>query len=493
MSPERVYPHPFRAREPIAHASGAYLAAFDEPTQLIQHQPILSSIDIQLSSLRTMSTLVSRLFLMLVATLSLSFVDVSTAYAHNTLVSSNPADGEVVALSPTEWILTFDKTVPLSSASGEVVKNDGVRVALSQPRHGNTDNIIVFNLPADLTNLNTARWRLVGTDGHVISGRVNFSVGAANGVSPSTTNNNNVAPPMESSGDEGSVVAATSRGVLRALNYLGILLLIGILFSDWYTTRGLLATTLGTRVASLSAQGIAITATLQFGMFVNDARMLGTSFFQSFFDALSTTPGSMMGLKAVTGVVLAVLMAQTMNRAMAQQRLITTSMAMYLMTFAYVGHSRSEAAPWLGIPLNMIHTIAMSVWLGGLAVLVFIVVPRLDTGNALTAFQRFGSVAEKAVITLSVTGLIQLLRMYTNPLDIFTSVHGLLLVLKLCIVAGMIYLASKNRQSLIDSLNQEGRAARLTRRNLMQLSLIEIGLGTAILVVTAILVGLSPA
>ena len=440
-----------------------------------------------------MSTLVSRLFLMLVATLSLSFVDVSTAYAHNTLVSSNPADGEVVALSPTEWILTFDKTVPLSSASGEVVKNDGVRVALSQPRHGNTDNIIVFNLPADLTNLNTARWRLVGTDGHVISGRVNFSVGAANGVSPSTTNNNNVAPPMESSGDEGSVVAATSRGVLRALNYLGILLLIGILFSDWYTTRGLLATTLGTRVASLSAQGIAITATLQFGMFVNDARMLGTSFFQSFFDALSTTPGSMMGLKAVTGVVLAVLMAQTMNRAMAQQRLITTSMAMYLMTFAYVGHSRSEAAPWLGIPLNMIHTIAMSVWLGGLAVLVFIVVPRLDTGNALTAFQRFGSVAEKAVITLSVTGLIQLLRMYTNPLDIFTSVHGLLLVLKLCIVAGMIYLASKNRQSLIDSLNQEGRAARLTRRNLMQLSLIEIGLGTAILVVTAILVGLSPA
>ena len=63
-----------------------------------------------------MSTLVSRLFLMLVAALSLSFVDVSTAYAHNTLVSSNPTDGAVLASSPTEWILTFDKTVPLSSA-----------------------------------------------------------------------------------------------------------------------------------------------------------------------------------------------------------------------------------------------------------------------------------------------------------------------------------------------------------------------------------------
>jgi copper transport protein len=364
---------------------------------------------------------------------------------------------------------------------------------LSQPRHGNTDNIIVFNLPADLTNSNTARWRLVGTDGHVISGRVNFSVGAATGVLPSSTDNNNVAPLMYSSGDEGSVVAATSRGVLRVLNYLGVLLLIGILFSDWYTTQGLLTTPLGTRVASISAQSIAITATLQFGMFVNDARMLGTSFFRSFFDALSTTPGSMMGLKAVIGVVLAVLMAQTMNRVTAQQRLITASVAMYLITFAYVGHSRSEAAPWLGIPLNVIHTIAMSIWLGGLAVLVFIVVPRLDTENAIVAFQRFGFVAEKAVVALSITGLVQLLRMYTNPLAIFTSMHGLLLVLKLCIVAGMIYLAAKNRQSLVDSLNFEGRTARLTRRKLMQFSLIEIGLGTAILGVTAILVGLSPA
>lgn len=135
-----------------------------------------------------MATLFRRLFAALLALVFVSSAAVNEASAHNTLVSSSPSSGAVLETSPTEWILTFDKTVPLTSASGEVVRSDGVRVTLQQPIHGASDNIIVFTLPPNLTNSTTARWRLVGTDGHVISGRVTFSIGTdtSSPATPST-------------------------------------------------------------------------------------------------------------------------------------------------------------------------------------------------------------------------------------------------------------------------------------------------------------------
>jgi copper transport protein len=117
-----------------------------------------------------------RLVIAVFSTVTALIFSASPASAHNTLVSSNPENGAMMASAPLQWVLTFDKSVPLSSASGEVVKSDGVRVALAVPRHGTSDNIIVFDFPPSLSGSSTARWRLIGTDGHVISGRVSFSV-----------------------------------------------------------------------------------------------------------------------------------------------------------------------------------------------------------------------------------------------------------------------------------------------------------------------------
>ncbi|MGA0895330.1 MAG: copper resistance CopC family protein, partial [Ilumatobacteraceae bacterium] len=105
-----------------------------------------------------------------------------TADAHNALESSSPSPGEVVAVSPPTWTLDFTSPVPLESASGEVVLADGSRLDLDAPVHGASDRSIVFTLPAALAGSVTARWRLVGTDGHVISGRVPFTVGQSPAV-----------------------------------------------------------------------------------------------------------------------------------------------------------------------------------------------------------------------------------------------------------------------------------------------------------------------
>jgi putative copper export protein len=82
--------------------------------------------------------------------------------------------------------------------------------------------------------------------------------------------------------------------------------------------------------------------------------------------------------------------------------------------------------------------------------------------------------------------------MYPNPITLFTGLHGFLLVIKIFVVAAMIYLAAKNRTALISSIETSPRRERMTRQQIMKFSLIEIGLGTAILSLTAIVVGVSP-
>ncbi len=57
-------------------------------------------------------------FLLFIATaLAVSTAGAGTALAHNKQISSSPADGEILTAAPAQWIITFDKTVPLASAS----------------------------------------------------------------------------------------------------------------------------------------------------------------------------------------------------------------------------------------------------------------------------------------------------------------------------------------------------------------------------------------
>jgi copper transport protein len=196
-------------------------------------------------------------------------------------------------------------------------------------------------------------------------------------------------------------------------------------------------------------------------------------------------------MKVVTAGLLAVMMSGR-TKTTAPGQLVNFSVLLFLITFAYGGHARSESAPWLGIPINIIHTAAISVWLGGLVIVVFLLVPKLEIPVALLVFQKFGRVAERAVAVLVFTGVIQLLRMYPNPFNVLTSAHGLLLLTKIFIVVGMIYLAAQNRASLLSVIEDNPRQQRMSRRHIMQFSLIEIGLGTAVLLLTAIVVNISP-
>ena len=444
-----------------------------------------------------MSRTLVRLFAFVAIVLGTTAYGANVVYAHNTQETSSPASGEVLAVAPTEWIVGFTKTVPLDTASAEIVGSDGVRVALAPPRHGVTDNIIVFDLPPNLVGSVTARWRLVGVDGHVISGRIPFSVESGAAVVPDgTVTPDAVVEPVAAVVEESdSTVGEPIRFSLRLVNYVSLMALAGVLVAEWLLAQGTLALSLARRVAFIGALGVAITPLFQLLIFVDDIQIAGNSWLSGFSDALGSTPGGMLFAKAVLGLLLVALVRGTADIGAlnsVRSRLIAATGVMYLVALAYVGHSRSQAAPWLGVPVDVLHTAAAATWLGGLAALVFIVIPQVDTERGVAAFDRFGHVAERAVAVLVVTGIIQMLRLHGYPLSMLTNRHGLLLIFKISLVALMLWLAARNRRELGAQRRREAMQPRTLRRLLVRASLIETAIGGAVLVITSVLVATSP-
>ena len=427
------------------------------------------------------------------------FLGVAPASAHNSFDSSNPVNGSTLDVVPTTWLLVFKKEVPLASATAELVGSDGVRIALAPPTYGATTNAIVFSLPPNLTGVNTARWRLVGVDGHVITGRVAFTVNALTAPpeplatvegAPQSTQTTIQVPQLSVDDYFIEPVPELPRHVFRFINYGALLLFVGLMFVEFYIASGALGLAIAKRMIRIASVALAATATLEVMIFAADSTgktLLGS--IGSFGLLLKTTPGSMLAVKALTSYAIAFV---SFRRSIAQlaptsSRWITAMLIQYFLTLAYTGHSRSQRWPILGIAADVVHNAAAGIWLGGLLVLLWVVIPHVSDRQAIQALQRFGSVAKFSVLALIVTGIFQTLRLHDKPVSIFTSSHGQLLLAKLILFLAMLKYADINRRSLaVRFANVEN--VNPIKRQVIMASLIETTFGLIVVAVTAVLV-----
>lgn len=404
----------------------------------------------------------------------------TAASAHNSIVGSSPAEGEVVASSPPSWTVSFASEVPLDSASGEIVRADGSRVPLGAPAHGATTSTVVFALPGDLSGPVTARWRLVGVDGHVISGRISFTVGGT-----STRG----APTNTGEADGGAVLSSVVKGVLRAANYAGILAVGGLLLAEALIVRGAISGRIPTTTLVAGAATVTVVPLIQTVQFASELTTAGSlAVLSGLGDALSLVPGQMSSMRSVFGLVL-LGVSWNIVRSPVTRHVRAVAVAAgggYLVTLAYGGHSRSMDTPWLGIPVDVAHTAAVVYWLGGMAVLLLVVAPVLDDGAAVAAWRRFGAGARVAVPVIIVTGMMQTARLHGGIATLVTTSHGRILLAKIAAVAAMLKFADSNRRRLASPVTSADD--RRLRRDLTSAALAETAVGLVVVAVTAVLV-----
>lgn len=116
------------------------------------------------------------------AALAASLVLVPTgASAHSELVASNPSDDSVVDFVPDHVVLEFVDPVGVGNDSVQVVGPDGEDRAIGVlgSDQGRLVSVVVGS--GGKRGSWQIRYRVLGADGHAVSGRVDFSVGKPSG------------------------------------------------------------------------------------------------------------------------------------------------------------------------------------------------------------------------------------------------------------------------------------------------------------------------
>lgn len=99
-----------------------------------------------------------------------------TAVAHDSLVSSTPADGATLSNAPSRVVFVFSGRIQSDFAQVAVVDSAGENVIAGEPVVDGTD--VRFPLPALADGQYQASFRVVSSDGHPINGSISFSVAA---------------------------------------------------------------------------------------------------------------------------------------------------------------------------------------------------------------------------------------------------------------------------------------------------------------------------
>ena len=125
--------------------------------------------------------------LVFLALCSLLVVGTTAAFAHATLLSSDPADGAVLRDAPSHFVLTFNE--PVTPLVIRLVEPDGSATALSA--HPLEDGGLAIDAPS--SDSGRAPMHSAGasslTDGHPVGGSLIFSIGAASpGALPDVAN-----------------------------------------------------------------------------------------------------------------------------------------------------------------------------------------------------------------------------------------------------------------------------------------------------------------
>ena len=309
------------------------------------------------------------------------------AFAHNTFQSSTPADGATLDEPPAQISMVFAKAVPLDTASAEVVEASGVRTELTGLAHGPAgDAELIAPLPALAAGEVTVRWRLVGPDGHPLTGRITFMITTAastsaatptvtapltSGLSPSSTASpvlsDSVGPIAES---EGSSTPSLVRWLLRYGSYLAIMLVLGVVFTDGFVWPGCAHRLPLRRLVDRALATVAVLGGTQVLILASD--ISGDAPWNSFGSldaAMGTDAGRAFALRIlIAGCAWLVFRRMELQQHEVRWTAVGVVGAALMATWAFAGHSASQRWQEFGVAVDVIHHSAAATWVGGLAV-----------------------------------------------------------------------------------------------------------------------------
>ena len=366
-----------------------------------------------------------------------------SAAAHAELLNSDPPAGVVLVTQPTSVTLTFNEPVAVNDESIEVFDDRFSRVDAGQVT--SIGSRVQVGLPPGLAQgTYTVSWHATADDTHPVLGSFRFSVGqpsVVRGTAPGGGQND---------------LAGAMLGPLRWMGYLGLVLGPGVLLialalwpaglTDRRTKR---MTLLGLSLLAISTLG---TMLLQ-GVWASGVPFNALWTAPSTLDTHSRRFDQVYAVRSFLLLGFAVALAVALSRSVqvpARSRRLalgatTVSTVVLLATWPLVGHSAAGDGSALAIAANLVHTFAMTVWLGGLALMLFSLRPAEHADDLAIVLPRFSRIALAAVAALVATGTFMAWREVGSFGALTATTFGKLLLVKLFGVAVLILLGNLAR------------------------------------------------
>jgi len=363
----------------------------------------------------------------------------TAASAHAVLTGTTPIAGSVVDSAPTEITLRFGEPVELTPAAIRVYDDKLRRVDGGDAGHltGHRDTVGVPLRPGLANGTYTVTYRVISADSHPVAGGYTFSVGAPSKVSGTV---NDLA--------SGSRVVGVLLGTARFVEYAGLVVGLGglIFFLLWpFGRRDRVARrfVFGGLVALLGGPRATLFHEAPYVAGEGLDRMLDS-------DVLSTIASAHFGvvliLRVVVVALLLVLFRLLLDRGPYGYPMSVIGIAVVLAdTFADAGHSSVNDNYGLALLSDGAHLLAMTTWLGGLAMLLA-VVPRRDRDALPVVLPRFSAVALGCIAVIAGTGSYQAIRNVGYWPALVDTTYGRLLLVKiagLLAIVGLGYLARR--------------------------------------------------
>lgn len=367
------------------------------------------------------------------------------ADAHALLASSDPADGSRLDEAPAEIVLRFTEAPELPLSEVSLLDRSGATLQTGEPSavSGEPGSLSV-EVPALEEGVYTVTWRTVSkVDGHPSGGTFAFGIGVSPlQVAPAK------APEIEAT--EPSPLEVAGRLVL----YIGLGLLVG---ATWVGSLVFVVCPWPVRRVAGWAWAVAVVGLVVLA--VAQQRSAGVGF----GEFLPTTPGRALlyraGAIALAGTALlgAALWPRS-RRAMLLVAGIAGGGAMLAHVAAGHAAARGDLA-WAKVLAQWLHFLALGIWLGGLAALLFGVRGRPSALKA-AAVRRFSAVAAFALAGVAVTGVLRALNEVGEWGALFTTGYGQLVLLKAGLIVALAALGGINRWRNVPRVESSLRALR---------------------------------
>jgi copper transport protein len=394
----------------------------------------------------------------------------ASALAHAQLLGTQPVSGTTVKSTPREVIFEFNQAVGGTLGAVRVYDAAGKEVDSGNVSHpdGN-EHWMGVGLPAHLPDgTYTGTYRVVSADTHIVYGGLVFNIGHASKTSQSVAGliNRNRSGP----------VTNVAFGVVRALDYVSLSLLIGTLafllvavapaVRDDDRLREAFAGAFAGRIRRILAAAVVLGVFVSvLGILLQGAEAAGLSLWSSLrsnviSSTLDSRFGWVWGVRALVWLVIGSALVVVRRRVLARA-VVALGAAYLVITPALAGHASIQSPVAVFFPIDVLHVAAASLWVGGIVTIVFALPaatralqPAQRTPLLLATLARFSPLALASVVVIALTGVVQAYIDVRSLSALTSSTYGTLILVKTVLLGALIALGAVNRQRIVPALKR---------------------------------------